>query len=477
MARPTLPAESRGSRRKEASFNMRVFVLDAERRPLDPCHPARARQLLKSGRAVVFRYYPFTIILRDRLLKGSATHPHRVKIDPGAKVSGITLVREDIPLAVWAAEIEHRGEQIHQAMVERAQHRRFRRYRKVRYRKPRFSNRRPEKCASCGRNARRGSRYCRPCAEGRDHKDDGFRKVHLPPSLESRVANILTWVKRLVRFCPVGAVSVELAKFDTQKLQNPEISGVEYQRGELFGYEVREHLLEKWRRRCAYCGKEGVPLEIDHIIPRSRGGTDRVSNLALACRECNQAKGNRTAAEFGHPEVQEAAGRPLKGAAAVNTVRRELYRRLCLLGFPVEVGTGGRTKFNRTRLGLPKGHCFDACCVGESTPEDLRAGFRRVLVVKARGHGRRRRANVDRFGFPVGYAPRRKSYMGFRTGDLVKAVVPRGKYAGVHVGRIAVRFRPSFKLNGFDVHPKHLTVLQRGDGHEYECRVAHSPSQ
>jgi hypothetical protein len=109
---------------------MRVFVLDKEGKPLDPCHPARARQLLKAGRAAVFRRFPFTIILKDRLLEDSVTHGHRVKGDPGAKVSGLGLLREDIPKAVWAAEIEHRGDEIHQAMLERAQRRRFRRYEK-----------------------------------------------------------------------------------------------------------------------------------------------------------------------------------------------------------------------------------------------------------------------------------------------------------------------------------------------------------
>ncbi|QUL99439.1 MAG: HNH endonuclease [Candidatus Fermentithermobacillus carboniphilus] len=287
----------------------------------------------------------------------------------------------------------------------------------------------------------------------------------------------MTWVGRLVRWCPVSAVSVELAKFDTQKLQNPEISGVEYQRGTFFGYEVREYLLEKWGRRCAYCGRSDVPLQVEHIVPKSRGGTDRVSNLTLACEGCNQAKGNMTAAEFGYPHIQAQAKEPLRGAAAVNATRWALFDRLKRLGLPIEVGTGGQTKYNRCRLDLPKTHWIDAACVGESTPAGLRIGLKRVLVSKARGHGRRRRANVDRFGFPVGHAPRRKSYMGFRTGDLVKAVVPRGKYVGVHVGRIAVRFRPSFKLNGFDVHPKYLTVLQRDDGYECEYRAAHSPSQ
>ncbi|MEM5244016.1 hypothetical protein VTU32_06500 [Thermoanaerobacter sp. CM-CNRG TB177] len=76
----------------------------------------------------------------------------------------------------------------------------------------------------------------------------------------------------------------------------------------------------------------------------------------------------------------------------------------------------------------------------------------------------------------LGYS-REKTYMGFATGDIVKAVVPRGKYAGVHVGRIAIRQRPSFRLNGFDVHPKYLTILQRSDGYEYGYRAAHSSSQ
>ncbi len=67
--------------------------------------------------------------------------------------------------------------------------------------------------------------------------------------------------------------------------------------------------------------------------------------------------------------------------------------------------------------------------------------------------------------------------MGFATGDIVKAVIPRGKYAGTYVGRVAIRHRPSFRLNGIDVHPKYLTILQRGDGYEYSYRAAHSPSQ
>ncbi len=103
------------------------------------------------------------------------------------------------------------------------------------------------------------------------------------------------------------ALSLELVKFDTQLMQNAEISGVEYQQGELAGYEVREYLLEKFGRRCAYCRKTNVPLQIEHIVPKVRHGSNRVSNLTLACKACNDAKGKRTAAEFGHPEIQTQA--------------------------------------------------------------------------------------------------------------------------------------------------------------------------
>lgn len=240
----------------------RVLVVDAERKPLMPCHPARARQLLREGRAAVLRRYPFTIILKGRT--GGETQPIEVKIDPGSRATGIALVAEfkQGKTAVWGVELQHRGQQIKNALDSRRSLRRSRRSRKTRYRAPRFDNRkRPEDW--------------------------------LPPSLMSRVHNIQTWAGRLTKYVPISSIVVETARFDTQKLQNPEISGVEYQQGTLFGYEVREYLLEKWGRRCAYCGKTDVPLEIEHILPRIKGGTDRVSNLTLACHSCNQKKGMR----------------------------------------------------------------------------------------------------------------------------------------------------------------------------------------
>ena len=308
-----------------------VFVLDTNKQPLDPVHPAEARKLLRGGQAAIFRKYPFTITLKG--VRTQAPAPLRVKVDPGSKTTGLAVVHHATGRVVWAANLHHRGQRIKDALEGRRAIRRSRRNRKTRYRQPRFLNRtRPQ----------------------------GW----LAPSLQSRVDNIVTWVKRLRRMSHVTTISMELVWFDMQQMNHPNISGVEYQQGELTGYEVREYLLEKFSRKCAYCQAENVPMQIEHIVPRSRGGSNRISNLTLACAPCNLKKGTRTAEEFGHPGVQRQAKQPLKDAAAVNSTRWRVYEAVQELGMPIEVGSGGRTKFNRRRLGLPKDHWVDAACVG-----------------------------------------------------------------------------------------------------------------
>ena len=463
---------------------MRVFVLDNNGRPLAPCHAARARNLLKAGRAAVFRRFPFTIILKDRELDHSTVHPHRVKLDPGSRTTGVTLLNESTGVVIWGAEIEHRGTYIHLRMTARASLRRARRHRKTRYRARRYLNRHPAPCVVCGKNARHGRKTCSLHARVRPENSTVARR--LPPSLESRVANVETWTKRLCRLAPVAAISMELVRFDLQKVERPEIQGVEYQRGELAGYEVKEYLLLKFGHQCAYCdGLSDDPvLEVEHMTPRSRGGTDRVSNLAIACHTCNQAKGKRTPEEWADAlrrsrkaidhtriancsRVRAQAKAPLTDAAAVNATRWALWRRLSALGLPVEAGSGGLTKFNRARLGLPKEHWLDAACVGASTPEGLRIEAGPIIRVTATGHGRRQRCRTDKYGLPVQHSVRRKRFLGFQTGDIVRAVMPRGKYEGTRIGRIAIRFRLSFRLGGTNVHPKRLTLLHRADGYAY----------
>lgn len=424
-------------------MNNVVFVLDTERRPLTPCRPAQARRMLRDGKAAVLRRFPFTLILKDAR-PDAEVKPLTVKIDPGAKVTGLALV--DASRVLFAAELTHRGSAIKSALVERRMYRRNRRARKTRHRAPRFDNR--------VRN-----------------------KGWLPPSLQHRVETTLTWVRRFNRFAPLDALSLERVKFDMHKMQNPEISGVSYQQGELAGYQVREYLLEKFNRTCVYCSAKDVPLEVEHVQPKALGGSDRVSNLTLVCRPCNTKKGALPIEVFlkRRPEVlarlKAQLKKPLAAAAAVNATRNAILDALVATGLPVETGDGAQTKFNRTRQGYGKAHWIDAACVGSSGAVIALDEAMKPLRIKACGHGVRQRCSPDAYGFPRKAAPRNKAFAGYQTGDLVKANVPSGKYAGTYTGRIAIRHRPSFRLsaNGavFDVHPKHLTKIQAADGYAY----------
>lgn len=424
-----------------------VFVLSNTKKPLMPCRPARARQLLTAGKAAVYRLHPFTIILKDRA--DGDVQDVEVKVDPGSKTTGVALVahfEQQGAVVLFGANLNHRGQAIKNNLESRRSLRRGRRGRNTRYRPARFLNR--------------------------------TRKAGwLPPSVESRVVNTESIIRKLAARCPITSASVELVKFDMQALVNPEISGTSYQQGELAGYEVREYLLEKWHRTCAYCGVQNVPLQVEHIVPRVAGGSNRVSNLTLACQPCNQKKGSRSINEFlkDQPDVlrkiKAHAQAPLKDAAAVNAARWALVNRL-KQWLPVSVGTGGRTKFNRTRQGYPKDHWIDATCVGESGEQvTIREGMK-PLTITAKGRGQHQVVRTDKYGFPRGKAGRVKRVNGFSTGDLVKLVMAKGKYAGTYIARLAgIRTTGTLDIKilagTVGASWKHFTLIQRNDGFEY----------
>ena len=442
--RPQGPSPS--PQREEKSGVTRVFVLSKDGRPLMPCHAARARELLRKGRAVVVRRYPFVIRLKNNPNQ-PRIQPVAIKIDPGAETTGIALVRltSSAHIGLHLSELTHRGSCIKESLDQRRAFRRNRRARKTRYRTPRFDNR------------------ARP---------DGW----LSPSLQSRVDNVTSWVGRYRRWAPITSTVLETVRFDTQKLLSPDISGVEYQQGTLFSYELREFLLEKFERACVYCGRANVPLEIDHVRPRFRGGTMSPDNLVLACHGCNQSKGNQPVEDFlaGEPErlkrIKSQLRSPLKATAVVNATRKKILSELFKTELPVEVATGGRTKFNRACFSIPKTHALDAACTGD-TPQLLRWNMP-VLAIQAKGRGSYQRTRLDKYGFPRGYLTRQKKAKGFQTGDIVRASIAKGKKAGVHIGRVAIRASGSFDIQTRTatiqgVRYRHCRLIQRADGYNY----------
>ncbi|HEY6410814.1 MAG TPA: hypothetical protein VIY29_25450 [Ktedonobacteraceae bacterium] len=217
-------------------------------------------------------------------------------------------------------------------------------------------------------------------------------------------------------------------------------------------------------------------------MPKIRGGSDRVTNLTLACTSCNHLKGQKTAREFGFPQVQAQARQPLKDAAAVNATRWALYERLKATGLPLEISTGGRTKWNRTQRGLPKTHWLDAVCVGPSTPGQI--DFQQIipLLITAKGRQRRQLCNVDQWGFPSSRPKGPSKVDGFQTGDMVRAVVTKGTKTGTYVGRVAIKSDGYFKITGSHgmvegIAARYCSCLHHCDGYIYMKGRAALPPQ
>lgn len=420
-----------------------VFVLNRNKKPLSPCNNAVARKLLKQKKAIIHKKYPFTIRLKELKEENidktqTEKQEYRLKIDYGSRYTGLAILNNNNIL--WLAQLHHKTD-IKSKLDARRGHRRFRRN-KLRYRKARFSN--------------------------RGNKNNGW----IPPSLQSRVDNIQSWVDKLQKIIPLTHISYENCKFDSQLMSNENIKGIEYQQGTLLGYEVREYLLENFNRKCMYCGKENIPLEIEHIIPKSRGGSNRIDNLGIACHECNQTKGNKTAEEFGYPNIQKQVKKSLRDSALINATRWKVYEVLIKTGLQVECGTGARTKMNRINLGLQKDHHYDACCIGKSTPNELYFKTDEVLYIKNIGRGVYQRTTLDKYGFPRAYLPRQKYFFEFMSGDMVKANVLKGKKKGVWYGSVACRRNGNFNINLIKgriqgINYKYCKLVQKADGYKY----------
>lgn len=437
-------------------MNNYVFILNSKQQPLKPCRPKRARLLQKKGKAKAFRRYPFTLILQDET---PPSEPYlELRIDPGSKYTGFALVNPKNEV-IWAMELQHRGHQISFSLMKRAGFRRSRRNRKTRYRKCRFNRTKP--------------------------------KGWLAPSNIHRVQTVQTWIKRIIRYCPVATITIEKVKFDTQKLENPDIQGVEYQQGTLAGYTIREALLEHWGRKCAYCGVQNVPLQIEHIKPKSLGGSNRFSNLTLACECCNKAKGNSPIEQFlsNKPEIltkiKNHCGESLSDAAVVNSTRNKIFEIANQLRLRVFQGSGALAKLVRAKSNLPKTHWIDAAA-NSINEKPIKLLTHQPLQVTSKGHGNRQAVRCNSSGFPaitlkrdslgkkvVHMVQPKQVYNHASAGDLVKITVDKDRKhlsKGVYIARIKTPTKTGIevKINGHRITSKIYNFIHRNDGYDYD---------
>ena len=359
-----------------------IPVIDASGQPLAPCHPARARQLLRRGRAVPHhRYDIFGIRLVDKTIPPDQIHRATLAVNPGAEHTGLAVSHQSdtgYRKVLLTLQIEHRGNQVKHRMEQRRNYRKARRSR-IRHREPRFLNRK---------------------------RLPGW----LPPSVKSRLANTITWITRLQKLIAVDVVAVETMQFDIQRLANPDIRGIEYQQGPLFQTTLRAFVYHRDGGKCRYCGKgpsKDNPLTLDHIVPRAAGGTDRPDNIAAACRQCNYAKGDQPVEQFLHRKpvalarIQAQLKKPLASVTHLNVIIPFLLRHLLDEGHDIREWDAAATAANRKLHRIDKSHTNDAALLGYCTAV---TNLPAPLIFKAIGHGRRQRMMPDRYGTPRGKA-------------------------------------------------------------------------
>jgi len=409
-----------------------VLVVDKRKRPCNTISNAYARILLFKKQAVIHKRFPFTIRLKNdnAVLKDRS---YTVKVDPGSKHTGIAIV-DNKDSVVMLAELEHRGHIIKRTLDKRRSLRSFRRQRKTRHRPARFLNR------------------TRP-------------KGWLAPSIKSRADNVVNFIKKYKKLLNINKVMIENVSFDTAQMSsNTKLYGVKYQQGPLYQQKLRSFIFSRSNGKCVYCGAKAT--EIDHVIPRSNGGTNSTYNLVATCRSCNEKKSNLTLKAFGKlvgKDFSKITSKKLpKDAAIVQSAKNYMVREVTKLVSDTTIYDAWITKYNRDELGLPKQHYYDALSVGNI--QDYKFFTDKILQISTKGRGSRQMCSVDKYGFPRTSAKASKSVKGFQSGDMVRAVVPTGlKKGGEYLGKVAVR-----SSGKFDIQTKNRTI--QGIGHKY-CHI------
>lgn len=305
---------------------MRVFVKNMRGEPLMPCSQRKARLLLKEGKTKIIDYKPFTIQLLQAT--GETKQEVHLGVDTGAKHIGIAATSEDKVLI--KGEIELR-DGIHESMISRSMLRRNRRNRNLRHRPTRYLNR------------KRKDRW-------------------LPPTVQSKLDATFMWIDKFSKLLPNPILHIEVGKFDTQKMINPDITNEEYQNGQCTGYyDVRYFVFARDNYTCQVCKKRNKILNTHHIIYKSKGGTDRADNLITVCADCHTSENHKAGGILYNWMIKHKKVKQYKEATFMNIVRKRTFEK-----YPNAIITyGSETSPYRKELGLDKTHYNDAIAISK----------------------------------------------------------------------------------------------------------------
>lgn len=298
--------------------NLRVFVKNLRGQALMPCSNKKARILLKEGKAKVLQYTPFTIQLLYPT--GETFQKIDIGVDTGAISIGLAVVSMDKVLA--KGEIELR-DGIHKDMITRSQRRKARRVKNTRYRKKRFLNRK--------------------------RKDDW-----LPPTINSKLNATYKWIDIFSLLVPIPNLHIEVCKFNIKKMVNEENieKNSEYDNVRLFVF-ARDNYT------CQVCKKKNKIYQTHHIKFRSKGGTDRASNLITVCTDCHTAANHNEGGILYDWMIKNKNVKSYREAYFMNIIKKHILKRYT----NADITYGYETSKHRRNLKLDKTHYNDAIAI------------------------------------------------------------------------------------------------------------------
>lgn len=360
-----------------------------------PTSPAKARKLLKQGKAVVYCKRPFTIQLTYKT--GGATQEVTLGVDTGSQNIGIGITSGDREL--YKAEIYLRNSMEKRSLLEtRATFRRNRRYRNTRYRHPKYRFHTKRVCTE-ELVTRKSTKKKTHWKKETNAIDTGRPKGWLPPSIQSKVQHHIDWIDRYLDVLPTGTrLRIEVARFDMARMKDPTIHGELYQKGPQYDYEnLKAYVFARDNYKCRCCGKKAghvredgttVKLLLHHIDFRSKSSTDNPARCASVCDKCHASANHRPGGILYDWMLEEKKfSRGFRDSTLMNIVRVRLMAQYPYADFTY----GNITAIDRKRLMLEKNHANDAIAVaignGELRADDVRTiCFRQVRKKKRSLH-------------------------------------------------------------------------------------------
>ena len=317
-----------------------VYVKSIDGKALMPTSNAKARKLLKQKKAKVVNLRPFVIKLTYKT-KTEYTQKLHLGIDSGYSNIGFSVI--DTKQEYIAGEVKLL-EGMKDRLCAKRSYRRVRRSR-LRYRKPRWNNRVKSK-----------------------------KKGWLAPSIRHKLDTHVKFIDELKGILPIGKITIEVANFDIQKMENPSISGKEYQEGDMLGFwNVREYVLHRDGHKCQnpdckYKDKDKKQiLKVHHIRYRSEGGTDRPENLITLCSKCHTPANHKRGKFLYDWCMNGKKVRGFKDATFMSIIRWRLVDELKSKYDNVFITYGYITKNHRIKHGIEKSHANDAFAIAKGT--------------------------------------------------------------------------------------------------------------